>query len=146
MYVGFKPGNAGTLLVVCFFWSPRNYTCVEDTWIPPRNLVASSTLSFVVSCIFNLSPWAVLCLQNCMSAQEWGFLGKPQWSGGVCSYMMQALALKWICSAPGESLLCSQCRVACCRARHVLVAADVLFSSGVVTRHSLALLGAMPFV
>lgn len=46
-YVGYKHGNAGTLGAVClFFCLHRNYTCVEDTLILPRNLVGSSTLSF----------------------------------------------------------------------------------------------------
>lgn len=56
VFVKYKHGSAGTLVAVCLFWLPRNYTCVEDTQFLPRNLVASSALSSVVSCIFNLSP------------------------------------------------------------------------------------------
>lgn len=106
-----------------------------------KHLVGNSTLSFVVSCIFSLSPFAVLRLKSPKLSVSTGigFLGKTPVSGGVCSYMMQTLELEWPCPAWVD--LCSAHSAACCGPWHVLAAAMCGDKS-----HSLTALGAMAFV
>lgn len=90
-----------------------------------RNLVGSSTLSFVVSCIFNLSPCAVLCLRSHKTACK--HRNGLSWENPSVWRSLQAIwckhlswserALPWVdlCSAPsaGWHVLGQACP--CCR-------------------------------
>lgn len=125
--------SAGTKLFVLVTWK----LCLCRRQILLRHLVGSSTLAFVVSCIFNLGPCAVLCLRShktaCKHRSGFSWENPRVWRS---LHLYEASI--WV---GVRSLLCSQCRVACCGPRDVLSAAVCGDKS-----HSLPAFRAMPFV